>query len=207
MSARRLLIELLAVLAFGCNRTPAEPIAVDPPKTASAETGTPNGSASAKPKPRCVVPTSETPAPAASAAKTCPKDPQGGPPFAKVAKVSFPDAHASVDVELALSDDETERGLMYRTSMDAGHGMLFAMPEKKEQTFWMHNTCIPLDMMFLDDDGYVVGILENVPTLNDDVRSVPCPSSYVLEVNAGWCRQHGVRAGQTAVLPSVHPAR
>jgi len=58
-------------------------------------------------------------------------------------------------------------------------------------------------MIFLDDDGLVVGVLENVPTLNDAPRSVPCPSTHVLEVNAGWSRRVGVRAGSHARLPGA----
>ena len=73
--------------------------------------------------------------------------------------------------------------------------------ERRVHSFWMHNTCIPLDLLFLDEDGLVVGIVENAPTLNDDPRAVSCPSAYVLEVNAGWARRHGVRAGMRAVIP------
>jgi len=92
---------------------------------------------------------------------------------------------------------------MYRTSMAEDRGMLFDLGVRQVHTFWMHNTCIPLDMIFLDDDGFIVGIAENVPTLNDAPRSVPCPSTHVLEVNAGWSRRHGVRAGDRAVLPGA----
>jgi uncharacterized membrane protein (UPF0127 family) len=66
----------------------------------------------------------------------------------------------------------------------------------------MHNTCIPLDLLYIDDDGLIVGIVENAPTLNDEPRGVGCASRYVLEVNAGWSRRHGVKAGQFASLPS-----
>jgi uncharacterized membrane protein (UPF0127 family) len=65
----------------------------------------------------------------------------------------------------------------------------------------MHNTCIPLDMLFVDEDGLIVGIVENAPTLDDGTREVSCPSRWVLEVNAGWSRRHAVRAGQRLVLP------
>lgn len=197
-------VRTLFVLALcACNRAPAEPI------SATADSvSKPTSSAAVDPAPkRCIIHTPLDPPPKALPAKSCPPDPQGGPPFAKVANVSIPEVSASVEVELALTDAETERGLMYRTTMPDGHGMLFAMEERKRQTFWMHNTCIPLDMLFIDDDGLIVGISENVPTLSDDVTSVACPSSFVLEVNAGWCRAHGVKAGQKAVLPPVHPAR
>jgi uncharacterized membrane protein (UPF0127 family) len=120
-----------------------------------------------------------------------------------IAHVSFPDADGtSVEVELARTEVETTRGLMYRTKMPDDHGMLFWMRERDEHAFWMKNTCIPLDMLFIDEDGTIVGIVENVPTLNLESRTVGCPSLYVLETNAGWARKHGVKAGQKAKIPS-----
>ena len=107
----------------------------------------------------------------------------------------------ALDVEVASTDAESERGLMYRMNMGENHGMLFDLHTTKEQVFWMHNTCIPLDMMYIDENGVIVGILENVPVLNDEPRSVGCPSRYVLEVNAGWSRRHNVRAGDKVRLP------
>jgi uncharacterized membrane protein (UPF0127 family) len=120
--------------------------------------------------------------------------------------VQFPEATngpATVAVELARTPADSERGLMYRTSMEPDHGMLFDLGVHGVHTFWMHDTCIPLDMLFIDDDGLVVGVLENVPPMNDDHRSVPCPSSHVLETNAGWARRVGVRAGMHARLPGA----
>ncbi len=90
---------------------------------------------------------------------------------------------------------------MFRTSMQPDHGMFFDLGERSVHQFWMHDTCIPLDMIFLDEDGFVVGVLENVPTLNEQPRGVPCASSYVLETNAGWARRVGVKAGMWARLP------
>jgi hypothetical protein len=90
---------------------------------------------------------------------------------------------------------------MYRKSMPEDHGMLFDLRVRDEHPFWMHNTCIPLDLIHIDDDGVIVGILENAPTLNDVSRTVGCASRYVLEVNAGWSRRHGVKAGQHMSIP------
>ena len=87
-------------------------------------------------------------------------------------------------------------------NMAENHRMLFDLHVTKDQVFWMHNTCIPLDMLYIDESGRIVGILENVPVLNDDQRSVGCPSRWVLEVNAGWSRRHGVRAGDKIRLPN-----
>jgi hypothetical protein len=105
-----------------------------------------------------------------------------------------------VIAEIARTEAETSRGLMYRTSMPEDEGMIFAM-DRRDHVFWMRNTCIPLDMLFIDEDGTIVGIEENVPVLNDAERSVGCLSTHVLEVNAGWSRRHGVKAGQRVKLP------
>lgn len=92
---------------------------------------------------------------------------------------------------------------MYRTHLAQDRGMLFDLRAREDHKFWMHNTCIPLDLLFIDFDGLIVGIVENAPTLNDASRSVGCPSRWVLEVNAGWARRHGVRAGQRIELPEA----
>jgi len=78
--------------------------------------------------------------------------------------------------------------------------MLFEFGEERPRTFWMKNTCIPLDMLFLSSDGTVVGILEQVPVLNEAPRAVPCPAAYVLEVNAGYARRHGLTPGMKAEM-------
>jgi uncharacterized membrane protein (UPF0127 family) len=134
----------------------------------------------------------------------CPKDPEK-PPALRTGKVTFSVAGADkiVDVEIAEKDHDRERGLMYRTSMAEDHGMIFWFEEKRSHAFWMHNTCIPLDMLFIDDDGLIVGIEENTPTISDDTFEVGCESRYVLELNAGWARSHGVSAGQKVHIEGI----
>jgi uncharacterized membrane protein (UPF0127 family) len=139
-------------------------------------------------------------------ADKCPNDPIFGGTKMQTGQVTFPDAPnaPSIVAESAAQDAERERGLMYRTHLAKNAGMLF-LPDgpPRVQTFWMKNTCIPLDMLFIDDKGTVVGILENVPPMNLEPRSVHLPSSYVLEVNAGWCKANGVAAGQKVKLPKT----
>jgi len=108
---------------------------------------------------------------------------------------------SSIEVELATSPDQHERGLMFRTRMPENEGMLFAFDHSSVHHFWMRNTCIPLDMMFVTDDGFIAGIVESAPTLDEGSRSIPCPVSYVLEVNAGFARRHGIKPGQMIKLP------
>jgi uncharacterized membrane protein (UPF0127 family) len=113
-----------------------------------------------------------------------------------MARVTFDDVGGvAVEAEVVQAPADTARGLMYRKGMAEDRGMLFDLGEREDHKFWMHNTCIPLDMLFVDFDGLIVGIVENAPTLDDDTRSVGCASRFVLEVNAGWARRHGVRAG------------
>lgn len=199
----------LAGLVPGCTRTEAHSRDAPPPQNAaqrdadSAPTGRepvpaqPVSTAASKRTQGCVVPSpAEAPPPAAPAA-SCPADPTGPPELAWGA-VTFVDAPQSprIRVELAESDPTRARGLMYRTALEQDQGMLFVFPDEQRRSFWMKNTCIPLDMLFIDRSGTIVGIVENVPTLSRAPRGVPCPAAYVLEVNAGWTREQGVFAGQ-----------
>jgi uncharacterized protein len=134
----------------------------------------------------------------------CPKDDEEFPPRLRTGKVAFPEAKgAGATVEIAENDHDRMRGLMFRKSMPDDRGMIFVFAERDDHTFWMHNTCIPLDMLFIDDDGTIAGIEENVPTMSDDTSSVGCKSKYVLELNAGWTRSHGVMAGQKMKLDGI----
>lgn len=102
---------------------------------------------------------------------------------------------AEVTVEVARTGRQIQRGLMYREHMPADHGMLFLMREERIQSFWMRNTLIPLDMIFIGKDMTVAGVVANTEPLTDTSRRVDRPSYYVLEVNAGWAAAHHVAAG------------
>jgi uncharacterized membrane protein (UPF0127 family) len=138
------------------------------------------------------------------AAANCPPDPVFGGVRLTKGMVTFLSGSdgSSVEVELANTPDQHERGLMFRTKMQENEGMLFSFDMPSVHTFWMHNTCIPLDMMFITEDGFIAGIVESAPTLDDSGRSIPCPVDYVLEVNAGFARRHGIKPGQRIKLPS-----
>ena len=210
----------LLALGLGCSRTPPEPtppVAAAAPSSSAAVTAAaaPSSSAAASSGPvvagsdaaaRCIAKTpAEAPViPPGAKASACPPDPEGIPKL-KTAQVAFPEAtgRPKVEVEIVTTEREIQRGLMYRMTMPEEHGMLFRLDERRDHTFWMHNTCMSLDMMFVDDDGMIVGIVEGAAPLTDTTRSVGCPSSWVLEVNAGWSRRHGVRAGQKMGIPSA----
>ncbi|HDP74256.1 MAG TPA: DUF192 domain-containing protein [Candidatus Woesearchaeota archaeon] len=101
-------------------------------------------------------------------------------------------------VELALTPEERARGLMYRESLDENKGMLFIFENKGEITFWMKNTLIPLDIIWLDESQNVVYIIENAqPCISDSCETYTSPHEalYVLELNAGKAREIGLRVG------------
>ena len=100
-----------------------------------------------------------------------------------------------VEVEFARTPESQTRGLMHREQLEDGHGMYFEFDDDTIRRFWMHNTLIPLDMIFVDKDGVVVGVVHEAEPLTDETRFVETPSRNVLEVPGGWCRRHGVAAG------------
>jgi uncharacterized membrane protein (UPF0127 family) len=101
----------------------------------------------------------------------------------------------TVNVEVARTPAETQRGLMYRRHMDPNAGMIFLFSRSRHLTFWMHNTYIPLDMIFITSGMRVLGVVENATPETDDPREVPGEGQFVLEVNAGFAREHGITAG------------
>ncbi|HEY2732693.1 MAG TPA: DUF192 domain-containing protein [Polyangiales bacterium] len=101
----------------------------------------------------------------------------------------------TVAVEVAQTSAERQQGLMYRKDLDPNAGMLFLFERPQQLTFWMHNTLLPLDMLFITSDWHVLGVVENATPLTDSSRSVPGMSQYVLEVNAGFARRHALGAG------------
>jgi uncharacterized membrane protein (UPF0127 family) len=101
----------------------------------------------------------------------------------------------TVDVEVVGTPDTRQRGLMFRKQLAPNAGMLFLFEQPEHHTFWMHNTLVPLDMIFITADWNVLGVVENATPLTDSPRSVPGESQYVLEVNAGFSRRYGLAAG------------
>ncbi len=112
----------------------------------------------------------------------------------------------AVSVEVARTDATRMRGLMFRRDMEDDHGMIFVFRESNHNTFWMHNTLIPLDMIFIREDKTILGIVRNATPETDDGRSVPGDSLYVLEVNGGWCQRHNVNDGDRVDFVDIGPA-
>ncbi len=108
-------------------------------------------------------------------------------------------AQSKVRVSLARTDVERQHGLMYVQNLAPDDGMLFLFDDDEVLSFWMKNTLIPLDMIFIRSDMTVAGVVANAAPLTLSPRTVGVPSRYVLEVNGGWAAQHGVVANSTKV--------
>lgn len=122
------------------------------------------------------------------------------PPLRK-GYVTLPDAFGTrhrLEVELADQPASRTRGLMWRRDLADDKGMLFIFPTEEVQAFWMKNTLIPLDMLFINQAHQVVGIVEQAGPRTLISRTVGLPSMYVLEVAGGWAARMGVRPGVTA---------
>lgn len=123
----------------------------------------------------------------------------------KFIKVFFPNGK-SVTAELAVTEEEREMGLMFREKVLPDQGMLFVFDREGIHAFWMKNTLVPLDMLWLDTDKRVIYIAADVPPCKED----PCPSygpeipaRYVLELKAGEAASNGITIGDRLqfVLP------
>jgi uncharacterized protein len=101
----------------------------------------------------------------------------------------------SFAVELATNDDERSRGLMFRKQLPEGRGMLFDFEREAPVAFWMHNTYIPLDMIFIRGDGSILRIAENAEPLSDRLVPSGGPVRAVLEVIGGTARKLGIAPG------------
>jgi hypothetical protein len=110
-----------------------------------------------------------------------------------------------VQVEVVRTAADRARGLMHRRELPAHRGMLFIFERQEIQSFWMQNTYIPLDMIFIDEAMRVVGVVENAAPLTTESRKVASPSRFVLEVNGGFSKQNKIGPGTRVVFEAVGP--
>jgi uncharacterized membrane protein (UPF0127 family) len=110
--------------------------------------------------------------------------------------VTLTGVHA-FSVELATNAAERDVGLMFRRELPEGRGMLFDFHDDQPVQFWMHNTYISLDMIFIAGDGRVVRIVQDAKPMSDDVIPSGRPVRAVLEVVAGTARKFGIAAGDS----------
>ena len=104
-------------------------------------------------------------------------------------------------VELAVTEEERARGLMFRRSVPDSYGMLFDFKRDQEVTMWMRNTYVSLDMIFIQGDGRIRRIAESTETESDKIIPSGGPVRAVLEVAAGTARKLGIEPGDRVATP------
>lgn len=114
-------------------------------------------------------------------------------------QIIFPGAKLVITAEVARAENERIRGLSNRAALPWDHGMLFVFDADADHAFWMHETFIPLDILFLDENFVIVGMIENMRSHDVTLRQLGRLSHYALEMNAGFVRAYGIRVGQRAV--------
>lgn len=134
--------------------------------------------------------------------------PDAGTPVERIpVMIDAESGTVTVQAEIADTPNERSRGLMFRETMEDGHGMIFLFPDEQQRSFWMKNTLIPLDMIFIRSDKTILGVVENAEPRTTTSRMVPGASQYVLEINGGRASELGIRAGQTVRFIAPIPQR
>ncbi len=135
----------------------------------------------------------------------------GGPAAAAcsdgVAEFRWPGGGARFAVEIADDAEERARGLMYRESLASGAGMLFIYEHPQQVSFWMRNTLIPLDMIFIGADGRVAAV--HAMAEPGDLTAIPGPADtlMVLEINGGLAARLGLKGGAELRHPALDQSR
>jgi len=119
--------------------------------------------------------------------------------FTKEGELTFTDSlgtlKAKINLEIADNDYERQLGLMNRKEMKENEGMLFIFPIQGNQSFWMRNTLISLDMIFVNDKKQIVTIHKNTKILSDQSYPASQPAMYVVEVLSGFADKHNIQVG------------
>lgn len=100
-----------------------------------------------------------------------------------------------VNVELADTAEKRQLGLMYRRELPELQGMLFLFPREAPLSFWMKNTPLPLDIIFINASHTIVRIAQHTTPFSEQPLPSGSPTQFVLEVNGGFCQRHGVAVG------------
>jgi uncharacterized protein len=102
---------------------------------------------------------------------------------------------SKIDIEIADNDEKAQQGLMYRKSMDENRGMLFIFPKPAVHSFWMKNTLISLDIIFIDENKKIIKIHKSTTPLSTKDLPSGGPTLYVVEVNAGYTDKFSIKEG------------
>lgn len=123
----------------------------------------------------------------------------GEPAFVKEGELTFlkPDSTVVVTIDIEIADDDLQReqGLMYRRQMEMSTGMLFIFGEEEPRSFWMKNTHLPLDIIYLSAGKQIVSIHENTPPFSEQSIPSRLPAQYVVEVVAGFTALYNIKPG------------
>jgi len=122
-----------------------------------------------------------------------------------VATVATDTAKVRFQVELAITAQDKAQGLMHRETLPDRAGMLFIYPNPQPVSFWMRNTLIPLDMIFIDDQGRVARVHHNAVPLDETPIYGGDAIKAVLEINAGLAKKYGISDTSMVVHPLISP--
>ncbi|RMD48173.1 MAG: DUF192 domain-containing protein [Ignavibacteria bacterium] len=100
-----------------------------------------------------------------------------------------------IDIEIANTDYKRSLGLMYRNKMEENQGMLFIFPDNDYRSFWMKNTIIPLDMIFVSSNFEIINIRKNTTPFDESQYTSTAPAKYVIEVVAGFTDKFNIKPG------------
>jgi uncharacterized membrane protein (UPF0127 family) len=110
-----------------------------------------------------------------------------------------------VTVEIVATEEKRAFGLMYRKEMPELHGMLFLFPKEQPLSFWMKNTPLSLDIIYINAAHTIVGIAQKTMPFSQKPLPSIQPAQFVLEVNGGFCQRHGITPGDRVELPASLP--
>tara|TARA_B100000497_G_scaffold126090_1_gene164028 strand:- start:1262 stop:1795 length:534 start_codon:yes stop_codon:yes gene_type:complete len=105
------------------------------------------------------------------------------------------DTIAKFQIELAESNKDIQIGMMWRKKMSKDMGMLFLMPEEKIQSFWMKNTYLPLDIIYINSENRVVSVIDNAKPMSESPMPSKEPAIFILEISGGECAKLGIQPG------------
>ena len=105
------------------------------------------------------------------------------------------DFRSAIDIEIAQDDSKRQLGLMYRDKLAENQGMLFVFEGDDTRSFWMKNTVLPLDMIFVNSHSQIVTIHKNTTPYSEQSYTSTKPAQYVVEVNAGYADRHKISVG------------
>ena len=127
-------------------------------------------------------------------------------PQVKFETVEIEVGSKKIQVELAVTPAQHEKGLMYRDGLEKDHGMLFVFPTEQNLSFWMKNTYIDLSIAYVDKNLKIVDIQEMKATTPVETKEPPVypskkPAQYALEMTKEWFRKSNIKVGQSLKLP------